>query len=156
MVAATFVRRLAVLLVLAIPQVVWAASPTGVSVTLRPEQSTVGKGDPFYLFLEVVTEGSARIDFNTTGLEGKPFAVTGQSDQSSTQVQITGAGMTTRKTVTRVFQVQPREEGTFTIGPAQVTVGGAVVQSNSVPMTVVPQGQAPQAQPQQPGAGGRG
>jgi hypothetical protein len=141
-------------LLLLAPQLALAAPQPNVSVTLKPEQTTVGKGDPFYLFLEVVTEGSARIDFNTTGLEGKPFAVAGQSDQSSTQVQITGAGMTTRKTVTRVFQVQPREEGTFTIGPAQVTVGGSAYQSNSVPMTVVPQGQAPQAQSGGPGAQG--
>jgi hypothetical protein len=75
------------------------------------------------------------------GLE--EFQILGQS--SSNRVQLINGQMSVQTATS--YTLAPRREGTFTLGPAALTSGGAAVPSNAVTITVEPMAVPPQGQP---------
>ena len=95
--------------------------------------STVGTGQQFTITYSLNTNG--------TGFKGPNFkgfsVLSGPNQQSSSNIQVVNGKMTQFVTFSYVYYLSAGNEGSFTISPASITVGGKTYQSNSLTIKVV-------------------
>jgi hypothetical protein len=108
-------------------------------------QSPVANGEQFYLTYNINAQGT---DFRAPAI--RDFSViSGPSQSSSTNVQWINGQMTQSITISYTYILQAVKEGTFTIPPASINIGGKTYQSNSLSITVVKGSANPQPNRQQ-------
>ena len=116
--------------------------------------STVEVGDKFRVQFTINTKGASHF----TPPDFKGFEVIyGPSTSSQNSFQFINGRTTQSSSITYTFVVLCSSAGTYTIGPASVTVDGSVIKSSPVKVKVLPigQGAAAGSQPQQHQGGGR-
>lgn len=101
-----------------------------VSVELATEHTAVGEGEDFQL--QVTVHGS-RDAKQPIIANAEAFEV--QQTGTTSQVQIINGS--TSLATTFLFQATPKRPGTFTIGPARLTVDGKTVESGTLAIQVV-------------------
>lgn len=101
--------------------------------------------------------GTFQITFTLTNADGKNFTPPSFSDFSvlsgpnqSTNMQFINGNMS--RSIGFSYYLKPKSEGTFTIAPASITIGGKTIQSNSVTVEVT-KADAKSQQGQQDGSG---
>ena len=108
-------------------------------------KSPVANGEQFYITYSVNANASA---FKAPAF--KDFSlISGPSQSSSTSMQWVNGQMTQSVQLSYTYVMQAVKEGTFSINPASVTVGGKTYQSNSLTITVVKGSPNTTTQPQQ-------
>lgn len=119
----------------AVALVVFVAGAAGQSVRFEAslDRPSVGLGEQFtyILTLEGQVMGGGK---NLQLPDLAKFHIMSGPNQSTSMQIINGA---VSSSVTYAYVLQPREMGTFTIGPASIEAGGAVVRSGSVTIEVV-------------------
>ncbi len=106
----------------------------------------VSVGEQFRLTYSLNNRGS---DLRLPDL-GSFRLVSGPSTSSSSSVQIINGQMTQTQSVTYTYTLMATEAGTFSIGPATVTVGSEQYTSNPVQIEVVPDSEGRRTAPGQP------
>lgn len=120
--------KLLVLLML-VPFAMMAQDPS-IKVSAK---SQVATGERFNIAFEVNADGK---DFKAPSFEG--FAVVGGPFTStSSSVQITNGSLSRTVSNTYTYVLMAEKEGDFTIGPASIKVGSAMVKSEPYPIQVV-------------------
>jgi hypothetical protein len=104
-----------------------------------PRQVTLGQR--FYLTFTVNQEGKGFISPEIQHFD----VLSGPSMQTNSQVQVINGRMTQSVSYSYSFILSAIESGTFTIPPATITVKGKSIRSNTVTITVLGQGNPPQA-----------
>ncbi|MCX6231362.1 MAG: BatD family protein [Bacteroidetes bacterium] len=95
--------------------------------------STVGSGQQFAVTFSVNAAGSS-----FSGPNFKGFSVlSGPNQSSSTSMQFINGNMTQSVSYSFTYYLQAGNEGTFTIGPAKITIGGKTYESNALTVKVV-------------------
>jgi len=117
-----------------------------VSFTASVDKNTVAVGEQFSLVF-TLNGGGVGGGKNVKLPDLNKFMVISGPSQAS-NVQIINGSVSS--SVTYSYDVQPREVGTFTIGPASIETGGKQYSSQPVQITVVKGG----AKPKPPAAGG--
>ncbi len=132
--------------VLFVLQFVAAQDPT---LTGGVDKNPVGSDEQFTLEYTVTTSGASARNFKTPDLS--KFLVLSGPNQS-TSMQIINGSVSSSQTFSYILQA--REPGKFSIGPATIEVGGNVLRSNAIELTVTkgtgqkkPQGQSAAADP---------
>lgn len=117
-----------------------------VSFTASVDKNTVAVGEQFSLVFTLNGGGmGGGKNFKLPDLS-KFMVISGPSQASNVQI-VNGS---VSSSVSYSYDVQPREVGTFTIGPAGIETGGKQYPSQPLQITVVKGG----AKPKQPAAGG--
>ncbi|HSA59760.1 MAG TPA: BatD family protein [bacterium] len=113
------------------------------SLELTVDRTTASPGEPITAQVTVsgLTSPPQPVLKNADAFEIRPLG-------TSSQIQIVNGRYSASKTFQ--FQLMPRNAGEFTIGPAEITVGGKTYQSGTVTLTVAKGAQAP-ATPQEAG-----
>jgi len=129
------ITRLISGLLLFISTVLYAQEP---KLTLSAP-STVSSGQAFQVTFSVNAQGS--------GFRGPTFkgfdVLSGPNQSISSSSQISNGAYIQSINLSFIYYIQAPAEGTYTIGPASIKVGGKVLESNSATIKVV-KGQAPQ------------
>jgi hypothetical protein len=121
-------------------------SAQDVSFTASVDKNAVAVGEQFSLVFTLNGGGmGGGKNFKLPDLS-KFMVISGPSQASNVQI-VNGS---VSSSVTYSYDVQPREVGTFTIGPASIETGGKRYPSQPLQITVVKSG----AKPKQPAAGG--
>ncbi|MDA0748784.1 MAG: BatD family protein, partial [bacterium] len=124
---------------------VWADE---VNVQASVDRTRVRVGDTFTLTVSVQGEGQA----NTPELDlPNGFNVVGSASSSSTSISIVNGQMSTARTTSFVFSLEPTQQGAFTLGPVRVVSNGKTYKSAPIRMEVVAGGGAPQRTRPAPG-----
>ena len=111
--------------------------------TAAVSKNRVAAGEVFQLDFSINASGK-----NFTPPSFGDFSVYSGPNQS-TSMQIVNGSMS--QSITLSYYLAAKKEGTFTIGPASISVGGNVLQSNSVTIEVAKGAAAQQGQAQQQG-----
>jgi hypothetical protein len=136
---------LAALAVLARPSL---ASATPPSMQMQVDTDTVGVGDVVHLTVVAQSSEGAPSDPEVGASTG--FVLRGKNaSPSQTHISING-NRTDRWGLTIDFVLQAQRVGVFTVGPPSVVVNGTRYEGRTVTLHVVPAGQAPPRQQQQP------
>ena len=110
-------------------------------IQLEIDQDTVSLGEIVRLEMTATSADTMPGDPRLGGTPG--FLVRGQNaSPAQTHISINGSRMD-RYSLTVEWGLEAQRLGTFTLGPASVTVGGSRFSSPSVKVRVVPAGQAP-------------
>jgi len=115
----------------------------GLTVQASVDRNRVAVGETLSLTVSVSAEGlSSAAKPELPDPDG--FQVTGRSSSSSTSISITNGRMTTTTTISYVYSLRARWEGSFTIGPARVEYDGKIHQSGKVRVEVGKASRRPQ------------
>lgn len=118
----------------------WTGEP---SLELTVDRTAASPGEPIVAQVTVTGKASAPQPLlkNTEGFETRPMG-------SSSQIRIINGDYSSSK----IFQflLTPRDAGEFTIGPAEITVGGKTYQSGTVTLSIAKGAPSP-ASPQEAG-----
>ncbi len=124
------------------------SSWSGVARASKPELSVqldadvVGEGDDVRLTLQALSDDAppqSPQPGNTAG-----FTVAGSSSGPSQSIVIQNGHITKRQGLNATWTLHSTRQGSFTLGPCTVMIGGVRYASQSVHVTVVGAGQAPQ------------
>ena len=97
------------------------------------DRAEVGTEDTFRLTVVTV---NAPADAKLRLPELSKFEVLSNNPVSQTSIQVTGSGAEIQRIQKQVLVLRPRSAGTFTIGPARLTVNGETTSTNTVEVTV--------------------
>ncbi len=134
------------LAVLFVPRAAFAAQAPDVQFSADAE--VVGLGDTMHVTMQAMSSGGSPSNPNLGGSPG--FAVIGMSPSSSTQMSIVNGSISSQRGLTTVWTLRATKLGTFSIGPSTIDVDGTHYRTHALSVRVVPAGQAPQRQQQQP------
>lgn len=109
------------------------------------DADVVGIGETFHVTLEALSSSDTPVNPQLGAAPG--FAVLGISPSTSTQVNIVNGTMSTQHGLTTVWTLRATKLGSFSVGPALVTVGNTRFRGDSILVRVVPAGQAPRRAP---------
>jgi hypothetical protein len=133
------VARAVAVLVFFLPLRAGASAP---ELSVRVSADVVGQGEDVQLTLQAMSdEGSpdSPSPGNTPG-----FSVTGSSSGQQISSSWVNGRVTQKQGLTTTWVLRAKEQGTFTIGPPSIAIGGARFSGNPVRISVVAPGHAPQ------------
>jgi hypothetical protein len=112
-------------------------------VRARVSPQVVAKGGTFTLSIEATTDEDTRVSSPGPG-KTKPFKIVGRSAPTELNQMTVVNGQVDRRTgLSMSWRLEATKEGEFTIGPASADIGGRLVRSAAVKVTVVKAGQLP-------------
>ncbi len=123
--------------------VLWAAfafASISISASTDPSPDSgktvhVRPGDPFQYTISVSSDQSTSFD-DPTPPDFNGFEAQGPSTQSETSAVFDNGTIETKQTKAFTYTLVATQEGTYTLGPARVTVSGKVYTSNSIKVKV--------------------
>jgi hypothetical protein len=135
-------RALALLVVaLSVLSPSWALAQPAPEIQAMVDQDVVGVGDVVQIEMSATSADTMPSDPRLGSTSG--FTVRGQNESpTQTHISINGSRMD-RYTLSVSWALQAQRPGSYTIGPASVSVGGSRFAAQTVRVRVVPAGQAP-------------
>jgi hypothetical protein len=118
-----------------------AASADRPDVTARIDSTIVGAGDDVHLTLEAQSDEGVPTTPSPGSTTG--FTVLESSSGPSQSVTIINGHVSQKRGLTTTWTLRATKEGTFTLGPCSVSIGGQRLSTQTVRVVVVAPGHAP-------------
>ncbi|MCU0606582.1 MAG: BatD family protein, partial [Candidatus Edwardsbacteria bacterium] len=137
-------KRILTLLLFLTPLLPGALAAAGLEFSASVDRTAVGLGDPFTLQLTVNGENLSSVP--RPELPALPdFDLLGQTQSSSTSIQIVNGQMRKQATVTFIYTLSAKQLGSATISACRLTYAGTEYRSQPIEITVVKSSPAPAA-----------